>query len=219
MNKSLLFALFLCSMCVSCTQQLALFNGTNLTGWYAFTEKGKKNADAQAIFTVSDSMIRLFGENPGYLMSLQSYSNFELTLEYRWNMDEGFRSKNKVKNSGVMYNIHTDAPDILWPRGIQFQIKDGFTGDFVLLENVTLKVKGVTSTAGKSVSLTRFQDNEKHEGAWNTIRIVSKDGSVWQYLNGRLVNEGTEATSKKGRILLQYEGSPIDFRRLIIKTL
>ena len=118
-----------------------------------------------------------------------------------------------------MYNIHTDAPDVLWPKGIQFQIKDGFTGDFVLLDNVTLKVKGVTSTAGKSVSLTRFQDNEKPEGAWNTIRIVSKDGSVWQYLNGRLVNEGTEATSKKGRILLQYEGSPIDFRRLIIKTL
>ena len=143
MNKILLFVLFSSLSFASCTQQLALFNGTNLSGWYAFTEKGKKNGDAQAVFTVSDSMIRLFGENSGYLMSLQSYSNFELTLDYRWNMDDGFRHKNKVKNSGVMYNIPPDAPDLLWPRGIQFQVKDGFTGDFVLLDNVTIKVKGV----------------------------------------------------------------------------
>lgn len=215
------FFLSLCAFLFlnSCSKQTALFNGTNLNGWYAFTEKEKKNDNAQAVYTVSDSIIRLNGEIVGYLMSQKSYSNFELTAEFRWNTEKQYFRNNNVKNSGIMYNIPTDAPDILWPRGIQFQIKQGFTGDFVLLDSVTINVKGVTKPAGKSVVVTRFKDNEKPLGEWNTLRIVSKNGTCSQYLNGELVIEGTNASSKKGRILLQYEGSPIDFRRIILKNL
>jgi Domain of Unknown Function (DUF1080) len=202
---------------MSCTKQIALFNGTNLNGWYAFTDKEKKTDNPPSVYTVSDSMIRLNGEKVGYLMSLKSYENFELTAEFRWNTEKQYFRNNNVKNSGIMYHIPTDAPDILWPRGIQFQIKQGFTGDFVLLDSVTIKVKGEIKGAGKSVPVAKFKDNEKPVGEWNSVRIVSKNGVCTQFLNGQLVNEGTEASSKKGRILLQYEGSPIDFRRIVIR--
>ena len=162
-------------------------------------------------------MIRFHGEKVGYLMSNKSYKNFELTVDYRWNIETQYHRNDNKKNSGVMYNIPTDAPDVLWPRGIQFQVKEGATGDFVLLDSVTINVKGIKSVAGKSVNVMRNIDNEKPFGEWNTILIQSKNGHCSQYLNGQLVNEGTDATSKEGRILLQYEGSPIDFKNIKIK--
>ena len=218
MNKTLFFALFMLFF-VSCSPKYSnLFNGKNLDGWYAYTANEKKQTNAQAVYTVTDSMIRFYGEKIGYLMTLKSYENFELTLEYRWNIEKQYQRNNNVRNSGVMYNIPLDAPDMLWVRGIQFQIKEGFTGDFVLLDSVTMNVKGVTKPAGKSVVVSRFKDNDKPTGEWNTIMIQSKNGKCAQYLNGQLVNEGTDASSKKGRILLQYEGSPIDFRRIKLKT-
>ena len=219
MNKTLLLALFICAIVGCSPKYKPLFNGTNLNGWYAFTPTEKKHENAQDIYAVSDNMIRLHGEKVGYLMSYKSYNNFELTVDYRWNTEQKYHRNNNTKNSGVMYNIPTDAPDVLWPRGIQFQIKEGFTGDFVLLDSVTINVKGVTNPAGKSVVDTRLKSNDKPTDERNTLMIQSKNGHCLQYLNGQLVHEGIDASSKKGRILLQYEGSPIDFKNIKIKTL
>ena len=217
MKKGFFYALFVVILFSSCSKQTALFNGKDLKGWYTYNETDKKQPFPKQFFAVSDSMIRLYGEKPGYLMTEKSYNNFDLTLEFRWNTEQKFFRNNNVKNSGVMYNIPDYAPDILWPRGIQFQIKQGFTGDFVLLDSVTLKVRGETKPAGKSVAVARDKDNENAVGTWNKLKIISKDGNCWQYLNGILVNEGTNSSTKKGRILLQYEGSPIDFRRIVLK--
>ena len=217
MTKTLPFLILICFF-FSCSPKFKpLFNGTNLNGWYAYTATEKKPENAQDIYPVSDHMIRFHGEKVGYLMSNKSYKNFELIVDYRWNIETQYHRNDNKKNSGVMYNIPTDAPDVLWPRGIQFQVKEGATGDFVLLDSVTINVKGTKNAAGKSVTVNRFKDNEKPIGEWNSLLIQSKNGHCSQYLNGQLVNEGTDATSKEGRILLQYEGSPIDFKNIKIK--
>ncbi len=217
MNKTLPFALVICTF-FSCSPKFKpVFNGTNFTGWYTYTATENKHVNAQDIYTVSNNMIRMYGEKVGYLMSNKSYENFELSIEFRWNIEKQYHRNDNKKNSGVMYNIPIDVPDVLWPRGIQYQIKEGFTGDFVLLDSVIINVKGIRNAAGKSVVVSRFKDNEKPFGEWNTLLIQSKNGHCLQYLNGQLVNECTEATSKKGRILLQYEGSPIDFKNIKIK--
>lgn len=217
MTKTVAFFVLMCIF-ISCSPQFKpLFNGTNLNGWYAYTTAEKKHEKAQDIYPISDNMIRFYGEKVGYLMTNKSYKNFELTVDYRWNIEKQYHRNDNKKNSGVMYNIPTSTPDTLWPRGIQYQVKEGATGDFVLLDRVTINVKGVRNEAGRSVTVARFKDNEKPFGEWNTLLIQSTNGHCSQYLNGQLVNEGTEATSKEGRILLQYEGSPIDFKNIKIK--
>jgi hypothetical protein len=186
--------------------------------WYAYTKDQKYEA-ATAVYHFTDSMIRLYGDKIGYLMSKQSYADFELTLQYRWNMEPQYQRGAGKRNSGVMYNVPDTARDMLWPAGIQFQVKEGATGDFILLENVTLAVRGETKAPGKSVVVPRTSEQEKTLGQWNTIVIRSVKGKCSQYLNGVLVNEGTDASSASGRILLQYEGAPVDFRSVVIKTL
>lgn len=220
MNKLLLLSLSVCllSGCASSKKsQTAVADGEKIS-WYAYTKDQRYN-DPWQLYTITNGTIRLFGDKIGYLMSKQSYGDFELTLEYRWNTEKEFQRGTGKKNSGVMYNVPDTARDMLWPPGIQFQVKEGATGDFILLENVTLTVRGETKAPGKSVAVPRLGEQEKPLGEWNTIRIKHQQGACWQYLNGVLVNEGSNASVQQGRILLQYEGSPIDFRNINITSI
>jgi hypothetical protein len=215
----LLLLLTLVPRFVLAQKPITLFNQKNLKGWYAFEPEAGKQTDASKLFSVTNHMIRLYGKKAGYLMSKKSFHNFQLTVEFRWNTDTTFARKNNSKNSGVMYLVPQETPDELWPKGIQFQIKEGATGDFVLLQNVTLTIKGQQTEAGKSVVAKRFEDAFKAVGDWETLVVTCKNGVVKQELNGKLVNEGVNPSVTEGRILLQYEGFPIDFRKVEIKKL
>ncbi|MEO8253586.1 MAG: DUF1080 domain-containing protein [Flavobacterium sp.] len=215
--KFLFITLFLFSQNSKAQKSISLFNQKDLKGWYAFGEENGKHTNAEDLFSVENNSIRMYGPKAGYLMSEQSFKNFKLTVEYRWNIDTNFVRKNNSKNSGVMYLVPSETPDVLWPKGIQFQIKEGATGDFVFLQNVTLTINGTKTEPGKSVVAKRFADAEKTIGEWNTIVITSKNGVISQKLNGKLVNKGIESSVTEGRVLLQYEGFPIDFRKVSIK--
>ncbi|AWK07371.1 DUF1080 domain-containing protein [Flavobacterium crocinum] len=204
--------LFILSSCA--VQQKSL----EMNDWYAFTKSNTTQQEPSKVYEFKDGMIRMYGEDLGCLMTKKSYKNFELTLEYRWNMEEKYKMKG-TKNSGVMYNIPLDASDKIWPKGIQFQIKENVTGDFIFLDQVTAKVNGKLVEAGASVVSPKFLANENPYGEWNTVLIKSFNGKITQYLNGKLVNECTEASTVEGKISLNYERSPIDFKNIRIKSI
>lgn len=219
--KTIFIILFSLSFPYFTTAQskISLFNQKDLAGWYAYEPTVGKQEDASKLFHVEKKMIRFYGNKIGYLMSEKSFSNFQLRVEFRWNTDSTFSRKSNKKNSGIMYLVPPETPDILWPKGIQFQLKEAATGDFVFLQDVTLNINGKRTEAGKSVTSARIIDAEKPFGEWNTAVITSLNGKIKQELNGKIVNEGTDPMISEGRILLQYEGYPIDFRKIRIKKL
>jgi hypothetical protein len=197
-------------------QTKKLIHGNTFNG-YAYTAEGGRVEPSQ-LFRIQNGTVYLSGDKPGYLMGKVLFADFELTMEYRWNDAETKRTTTK-RNSGVMYHIPAEAKDTLWPQGIQFQIKDNATGDFVLLQNTTLSVDGKLQGPGKSVVVKRSAGDEKPSGEWNSIKIVAKGQMVEQYLNNVLVNKGEQSSVSKGRILFQYEGCPIEFRNIKIARL
>jgi hypothetical protein len=216
--KKLLTVVFVAISALAFSQEkeIKLFNGKNLQGWYAFEPTTGKHANASDLFSVENGIIKLLGSKPGYLMNETSFKNFKLKAEYRWNLDSTVVAASKKKNSGLMYLVPEETADTLWPQGIQFQIKEGSTGDFVLLQNVTLKVNGQVNEPGRSVVIKRTADAEKPFGEWNLLEVECTNGHIIQKINGVVVNEGTGASVSKGRIMLQYEGYPIDFRNIIV---
>src|SRR5438046_10263997 len=56
--------------------------------------------------------------------------------------------------------------------------------------------------------------SEKPVGEWNTMVIEAVGRSIRVWVNGDLVNEGSNATADRGRIALQSEGSEVEFRKL-----
>ncbi len=208
--------LFLAPIFLKAQGKEKLFNRKNLEGWYAFETESGKHVHAGDLFTADHKMIRLYGSHAGYLMTNRSFMDFQLTAKFRWNTDSSFVRKSNSKNSGLMYLVPQEVADTLWPRGIQFQIKEGSSGDFILLQGVKLNVQGKIQGPGKSVVVKRLADAEKPVGKWNTLQISVRNGTIKQTLNGVLVNEGSSPSVKEGRILLQYEGFPIDFKKIEI---
>ena len=220
MQKTIVAAwvfLSLFNLNLSAQKSEQLFNGKNLKNWYAFNTESGKHKNAADLFRAEDGMIRLFGAQAGYLMSRKSYANFTLTAEFRWNMDENVVRKNNKMNSGLMYLVPETTKDTLWPQGIQFQIKEGASGDFILLQEVGMDKNGTIIIPGKSVVVAKNKNTEKTAGEWNNLKIQVKNGTISQFLNGELVNQGNNPTVSKGRILLQYEGFPIDFRNIVLQ--
>ena len=215
MFKKSIFAIILLLILSSCAVQQ---KNLAMDDWYAFTKTNTAQQQPSDIFEFKDGVIRMHGNDNGCLMTKKSYKNFELTLEYKWNLEEQYKTTS-TKNSGVMYNIPLDASDKIWPKGIQFQIKENTTGDFIFLDQVTAKVNGKLIEAGASVVSPKFLANENPYGEWNSIVIKSFNGKITQYLNGKLVNECTDASSTEGKISLNYERSPIDFRNITIKNI
>jgi hypothetical protein len=215
MFKKIIFAVLLLFLNSCAVQEKKL----SKDDWYAFTKISKLKIKPSEVYEFTDGMIRMYGDNIGYLMTSKSYKNFELALEFRWNIEEKFNKSKVKKNSGVMYNIPADSPDNIWPKGIQFQMKENTTGDFIFLDNITALVKGKLVEAGASVTSPKFEANENPYGEWNLVLIRSFNGKITQYLNGKLVNECVEASSKEGKISLNYEGSPIDFRNIRLKNI
>ncbi len=215
MLKKSTFAIILLFVLSSCLVQRKVLE---MNDWYAFTKTNTAQQKPSDIYEFKDGMIRMHGNDNSCLMTKKSYKNFELTLEYRWNLEEKYKT-DRTKNSGIMYNIPLVASDKIWPKGIQFQIKENTTGDLIFLDQVTAKVNGKFIEAGASVVSPKFLANENPYGKWNKVAIMSFDGMIMQFLNGKLVNQCTDPSSTEGKISLNYERSPIDFRNIKIKAI
>ncbi len=217
-NTTLLIILFLCKD-ISAQAVVSLFNKTDLQGWNVYQKGGGDHGKASEMVSVAAQMMRFSGKKIGYLITEKSYTDFELTAEYRWNVDTTFVKRSKTKNSGIMYRVPETARDTIWPKGIQFQVKEGATGDFILLHHTTIDIGGKPIIPGKSVVSKRLKDAAKAIGMWNTVKIICEDNAIEHWLNGELVHKAKNPSVPAGRILLQYEGFPIDFRNVELKEL
>ena len=190
------------------TEKIALFNGTDFTGWVKFCPS--KQADVDKIWTVRDGVIHCLGKPHGYIRTEKAYASYRLHVEWRWVA--------KPTNSGVL--LHQSGPDRVWPKCVEAQLMHRNAGDFWLLTKSTLTVGGKQVGPKMYANVKKRGDhNEKAVGEWNTYDITCDGGTVRLVVNGRLMNEGTDADPSSGAICLQSEGSPIEFRNVTLEPL
>ena len=199
---------FLLSGCAHHRTQL--WNGEDFTGWKLFV--GDENVDVEDVWSIEDGVIKCKGVPNGYMRTESEYSNYVLTLEWRW--------AEKAFNSGVL--LHTQAPDQIWPDSIECQLLAENAGDLILVNtrSITIDGKEYDNKEEAILEITKMQkSNEKPVGEWNQLKIICKDDSIACYVNGLLQNLGTEASLSKGKISLQSERGPVEFRNIFIKSL
>ena len=194
-----------------------LFNGKNLNGWYSFIKNRGKNNDSAGVFSVKDGLLHITGQEFGYLVTEQKFTNFHLVVEFKWGEKKYPPRENQVRDNGILYYV-VDS-DMVWPRSIECQIQEGDCGDFWLIDSVTVVIDGARTQATKNTRIAKKKDNEKPTGEWNRLEIVAKDGRCTHIMNGEVVNEGTDASLRSGRILIQSEGAEIYYRKIEISVL
>lgn len=67
----------------SCEER-RLFNGCDLTGWYTYLKGRGRNCDPKGVFTVTNGVIHVTGEEFGALVTETEYANYRLSLDYRF---------------------------------------------------------------------------------------------------------------------------------------
>ncbi|MBC7828057.1 MAG: DUF1080 domain-containing protein [Chitinophagaceae bacterium] len=212
-----MIALFLCSSSKAYLQSYSLFNGKDLTGWHIDIPEMDTSKTAKNPFIIRNGLLVSLGKPNGHLISDSSYQNYRLAVEYRF--------AGKPGNCGVL--VHASTPRALYkmfPKSLEVQMMHQNAGDFwCIVEDVTVPDmearRGPKNewgiTEGKKRRVINLTDSsEKSLGEWNamTIECVGSEVKVW--INGELVNHGSNCTASKGSIALQAEGAEVEFRKV-----
>jgi hypothetical protein len=137
------------------------------------------------------------------------YANYNLHVEWRW-------PEKKGGNSGVL--VHMSTPDEVWPRSIECQMHSTNAGDFWVIGGAEFKEhaeKGQRVNGRRTIKLKN--SSEKPLGEWNVYEIICKDNWIVVLVNGVLQNVATGVSASSGKICLQSEGVPIEFRNIYIE--
>ncbi|HEX9249441.1 MAG TPA: family 16 glycoside hydrolase [Gemmatimonadaceae bacterium] len=207
------------SRCASEGRPRSLFNGRDLSGWHVDVPAADTNVRLRNPFLVRNGVLVSLGEPRGHLITDSSYRDYRLEVEYRFPAAPG--------NSGVL--VHASTPRALYgmfPRSIEVQMEHGNAGDFwCILEDIRVsdmeRRRGPPATwgttEGKARRILNLTDSsEKPVGEWNTMVIEAVSRSIRVWVNGDLVNDGSDATADHGQIALQSEGSEVEFRKLLL---
>jgi len=189
------------------TNHIELFNGKDFTGW---TFCLRSNADPALTWSVTNGVIHCTGTPSGYLRTTQAYSNYVVTVEWRF-----VKIAPKADNTGVL--VHMQLPDKVWPMCVQNQGKSGHQGDLFLMEGAESKEhKGLD----KNTPVPRHgPSNEKPVGEWDTNVTVCAGNDVQAVINGKFMNETTGCTIASGFIGIQSEGGEIEIRKIFLEPL
>ncbi|MBM4062457.1 MAG: DUF1080 domain-containing protein [Planctomycetes bacterium] len=201
---------------------IALWNGGDLTGWHADVPAADGGKQVEPSFLVKDGLLVSLGNPPGHLITDASFSDYRLTVEWRW--------PGKPGNCGVL--VHCSTPRRLYgmfPQSIECQLHVGNAGDFWCIgEDLVVpemeQRRGPRAEWGVDGDRRRrianlTDDSEKPLGEWNTMVIECRGREVVIRVNGDLVNHGTDCTADRGQIAIQAEGAVCEFRKVELQPL
>jgi hypothetical protein len=208
---------------------IVLFNGGDLHQFDTFLKSHGLNSDPDHVFTVETHVIHVSGKEMGYIITKQEFSNYYLRAEFKWGEGTYAPREGQARDSGILYRVQGEQK--VWPTSIEFQILEGGTGDFWLTDGGAVTANGVrvTGPPGKAVKIDRigkgpsknvtgYRDPvgevEKPHGQWNLLELVVQGDRIRQYVNGKLVNQASEAYPPSGKILFQSEGAEVFFRNI-----
>lgn len=205
-----------------------LFDGKTMNGWRgayldSLPVKGWKVRDGMLIVEQSGGGEAAFG---GDLVTLDTYSNFDLTFDFILTAGA---------NSGVKYFVTEGLPKTPGSAiGLEYQVLDDAKHP-----DAKLGING-NRTLGSLYDLIPAQNKKaKPMGEWNHGRIFSKGTHVEHWLNGKKIVEyerGGEVflkhkaeskfkeragfgEAKDGHILLQDHGNEVFYRNIKIRVL
>ena len=180
------------------------------TIWRSFSEDPKtKFGD---VWKWKDGVLVCRGTPKGYIYTKEDFTNFVLTLEWRWPPGK------KPGNGGVL--LRTTGKHKLWPKSLEAQLNAGDAGDFWGLDGYPLSGPAERSqtlqhpTFGRLTHVRKTEDVEKPAGQWNRYEITADGETVTLKINGRLVNRATGCEAAAGKICLTAEGNEIQFRKV-----
>jgi hypothetical protein len=189
-------------------EKTMLWNGRDFAGWKLYTSE--PNYDVTKTWSIKDDLIRCEGKPAGYMRTEKDYADYLFHVEWRW--------PGKGGNNGVL--VHMSGPDVVWPKSLECQLLSGNAGDFWVIGGLETAEHAKGGKRVKGRRTIKLKDSsEKPLGQWNTYDIICKDDWIVVMVNGIVQNVATKCSASSGKICLQSEGTPIEYRNIYIEPL
>jgi hypothetical protein len=215
----------------------SLWNGKDLSGWTTWMQRPEPSSaveglarDAQGrytepigsgrdplkVFTIVPNVdgrpaIRISGEVFGELRTTRAFSNYHLTLQFKWGEKKWppRAADATPRDSGLLYHVHADpgAEGRTWARSVELQIQERDVGDLYAIGS-TVAVRARSRRVGQTIEYTydpagpwtyfaqslgapgrciKDPDNERPLGEWNTVELVTLGPDSIHIVNGKVV--------------------------------
>jgi hypothetical protein len=169
---------------------ITLLDGTKMGDW---TEVGKANWAMKDGALVAD---KLDGKDPSYLVSKESYKDFQIKAEF-WADDDA--------NSGIF---------------IRCDVRDKIDSKICYEVNIFDKRPDPTYGTGAIVDVAKVDPMPKAGGRWNTYEITAQGSHLVVVLNGQKTADVQDSKHNAGGpFALQYGSGVVKFRKVQIKPL
>ena len=162
-----------------------LFNGSTLDGW---------NPIGDANWELVDGAVQA-DSGSGFLVTPESYGDFELTLQY-W--------VNEPANSGIFIRC-ADPETVTDTNSYEVNIYD-------TRADQTYRTGGIVHLAAPASVVNS-------PGQWNTYEIVAQGPRLRVWLNGAQMIDVEDSQFADGPIALQYGLGVVKFRNVMIRGL
>jgi len=197
-----------------------LFDGTTSKGW---VKAGTDMFPVQGWSIAGGCITLLEGTNPGDIVTVDDYSDFDLQVDFKID---------STCNSGIKY-FYTKYEKGGY-LGMEYQVMDDKYASDNKLDN------HLCGSLYDMIAADKSQKKVKPLSQWNTARIIAKGKHVEQWLNGKKVVEYDRGSDvymaalkkskykdavptfgmvEKGKILLQDHGHQVSFRNIKIRKL
>ncbi len=187
--------------------KIKLFDGKSFDGWVRHLRNNQGDVD-EAWQIKSNGVLACAGNPRGYIRTTKAYKNYKFHMEYRW--------PGKTGNNGVL--VHMVGQDKVWPKSLECQGGFHNQGDFFEIGGWEFNEHKVGGNRVRGRRVLKYGNhNEKEPGQWNVYEIWCVGGTVRPYVNGRLMNEASGCAVTEGKICLQSEGAPIEFRNICLE--
>jgi hypothetical protein len=162
-------------------------------------------------WSVSDAgLIQTTGTPRGYLYTNKTFGDFTLRGEFRYIPQEESPDAAAMDKYNTVFLIYVPDDHKIWPRSLEVQ------GRYDQIGQVKKNARDININVTLDDQAAREQAR-KPIGEWNSIEIISQEGAVTAILNGTKISACEPGEPKSGRIGLQAEDYPVEFRRLRIR--
>lgn len=215
---------------------------------------GENSAEGERVFSTvienGNTVLRISGEIYGSIITKASYRNYRLTMDFRWGEQKFDPRKNLLRDTGILY--HSVGPHGAeywrsWMQGQEFQIMEGHIGDFWSQATSAMDIRALTPEyimnpigsltypflpVGHEQDIKGFVlrriNNEKPNGHWNRLELVTFEGKSLHIVNGEVVmvlrnsrykKDGEFKSLLEGKIQLQSEAAEVFYKDIRIQSI
>lgn len=160
---------------------------------------------------IEDGILHLSGVPTGSLITRRWFHDYEIEVEWRW-------EPGRPGNGGVLPHVGTPDQIGCWPRSMECQLLVGHAGEFLAIpRRLTFDPKPNANHGG--VAKRAPEAGEKPLGEWNNMRIQCRGNTFKIWVNGVFANECTGWPDSQGPLAIQNEGTPHQYRKIVVRPL